>query len=283
MSKETKSLLVSESSPDLNYRDNVIALKWGDAITLEDGTKLTLVRSGHMLGSAQVLVEYQDGYRCGYSGDFAWPIDEVIQVDELVVDSTYGNPSSIRKYSQDEAENRLIEIVSQRLRYGSVHIYAHRGTIERVLHLLSSNVNAPILGTRQRIAEITVYQQNGFGIGNILGIDSKEGRTAIQNQSYIRLYSKGDGYRNELVEGTSISCSAYMNRADNPVVEYSDRAYGIALTNHADFEGSMNYIKSTGAKKVITDNTRCYGVDLAVAVNKSLRGVVAEPSSNIPC
>ena len=281
MSKETKSLLISESNPDLEYRDNVVSLKWGERKKLEDGTKITLVRSGHMLGSAQVLVEHPDGLRCGYSGDFAWPIENVIQVDELVVDSTYGSPASVRKYSQGEAESRLVEIVTQKLRQGSVHINAHRGTIERALHVLSSNVGVPILGSRRLIREVSVYQENGFGVGVITRIDSEEGRLALQNRSYIRLYAKGDGFQNELVDGTSVSCSAFMTRPDNPVIEYSERAYGVALSNHADFEGTMEYIRSTGAKKVITDNTRSHGVDLAVAINSLLDGVIAEPSNNV--
>lgn len=282
MSKETKALLISELNADIEYRDNIISLDWGEEKQLQDGTKLTFIRSGHMLGSAQVVVELPGGLRCGYSGDFSWPIDDVIQVDELVIDSTYGSPASIRKYSQGEAESRLLEIVSQRLRHGSVHIHAHRGTIERALHVLSANVGVPVLGSKRLINEISVYQANGFAVGSIIGTDSKEGRIALKGQSYVRLYAKGDGFRNELVEGTSISCSAFMTRPDNPVIEYSERAFGIALTNHADFIGTIEYIRASGAKKVVTDNTRSHGVDLAVAINNGISGVIAEPSTNCP-
>ena len=280
MSRETKALLISELNADIEYRDNIITLDWESEKVLEDETKLTFVRSGHMLGSAQVLVERPDGLRCGYSGDFAWPINSVIQVDELVIDSTYGNPASVRRYTQGEAESRLLAIVNQRLRHGSVHIHAHRGTIERALHVLSTNVGVPILASKRLIGEISVYQASGFAAGSVTGIDSEEGRSALNNRSYIRLYSKGDGFNNELIEGTSISCSAFMTKPDNPVIEYSERAYGVALTNHADFEGTIEYIKATGAKKIITDNTRSHGVDLAVAINSLLNGVNAEPSSN---
>ncbi len=282
MSKETKALLISEFNADLEYRDNIISLDWGIERELEDGTKLTFVRSGHMLGSAQVVVEHPDGFRCGYSGDFSWPINDVIQVDELVIDSTYGSPASVREYTQGEAESRLQEIVCQRLRRGSVHIHAHRGTIERVLHVLSANVRVPILVSKRLINEISVYQANGFALGTVTRIDSQEGRIALNGQSYIRLYAKGDGFHNELVEGTSISCSAYMARPDDPVVEYSERAFRVALTNHADFEGTIEYIRATGAKTVITDNTRSHGVDLALAINSNFKDVNACPSTNCP-
>ena len=146
--------------------------------------------------------------------------------------------------------------------------------------MLSTNVGVPILASKRLIGEISVYQASGFAAGSVTGIDSEEGRSALNNRSYIRLYSKGDGFNNELIEGTSISCSAFMTKPDNPVIEYSERAYGVALTNHADFEGTIEYIKATGAKKIITDNTRSHGVDLAVAINSLLNGVNAEPSSN---
>ncbi|MYA66632.1 MAG: hypothetical protein F4234_11820 [Gammaproteobacteria bacterium] len=282
MSRETKALLIAELNADIEYRDNIISLGWGEEKELEDGTKLTFVRSGHMLGSTQVVVEYPDGLRCGYSGDFSWPINDVIQVDELVVDSTYGSSASIRKYSQGEAESCLLEIVSQRLRHGSVHIHAHRGTIERVLHILSANIGVPILGSKRLISEISVYQANGFALGSVTSTDSEKGRVALNGKSYVRLYAKGDGFRNELIEGTSISCSAFMTKPDNPVVEYSEKAFGVALTNHADFEGTIEYIRATGAKKIVTDNTRSHGVDLAVAVNSLISDAYAQPSSNHP-
>ena len=63
-----------------------------------------------MLGAVQVLVELEDGTRVGYSGDFQWPIEDVIQVDALVVDSTYGKPANVRKFTQGECEERLIEV-----------------------------------------------------------------------------------------------------------------------------------------------------------------------------
>ena len=108
------------------------------------------------------------------------------------------------------------------------------------------------------------------------------GQLALKDRSYVRLYSKGDGFGNELTEGTCVTCSAYMINNDNPLLEFSDRAYSVALSNHADFEGTLAYVEATGAKRVVTDNTRNHGVDLAVAINQRLKGVCAMPSTNSP-
>ena len=282
MSPETRQLLIAERNADLEYRDNLIPLGRGLKRELSDGSMLTLLPSGHMLGSCQVALELSGGIRCGYSGDFAWPLDDVIQVDELVVDSTYGSPTSVRGYTQNEAESCLLEVVCQALRRGSVHVKAHRGTIERVLQVVAGNVAVPILASSRLIGEVEVYQSHGFGGERLVALDSAVGRAMLNERSYIRLYSKGDSFGNELIEGTSITCSAYMVGTDHPLLQFSERAYRVALSNHADFEGTLAYVEATGAKRIVTDNTRSHGVDLAIAINERLRGVLATPSTNCP-
>ena len=127
LTPETFALLVAERNADLEYRTNLHRVDRGTTRNLGDGSRLTLLPSDHMLGACQVALELESGLRIGYSGDFSWPLDSVIEVDELVVDSTYGSPESIRQYTQDEAEQCLIGLVCERLRHGSVHVNAYRG------------------------------------------------------------------------------------------------------------------------------------------------------------
>ncbi len=49
----------------------------------------------------------------GYSGDFGWPMDEAIQVDQLVLDSTNGSVRQTRRYSEEEADEALVELVRE--------------------------------------------------------------------------------------------------------------------------------------------------------------------------
>ena len=282
MSPETYALLVAERNADLEFRDNIHQVDRGDERVLNDGSKLSLFPSNHMLGSRQVALELPGGLRVGYSSDFGWPLNEVIQVDELVVDSTYGSPTSVRRYTQEEAEECLVNLVCERLRHGSVHVKAHRGTIERVLHVLGGNVGVPILASGRLIREVKVYQNHGFAIGDLHALGSDAGQSAMKGRSYLRLYSKGDGFGNEPIVGTSVTCSAYMANTDDPLMTYSDRAYKVALSNHADFHDTLAYVEATGAKKVVTDNTRNHGVELAIAINERLPDVQAQPSTNNP-
>ena len=281
LSPETLSLLIAEYNDDLASRENLFPLSRGTKRELEDGSTILLEGSNHILGSCQVALHLTDGRRVGYSGDFGWPLDEVIEVDELVVDSTYGSPRSVRGYTQAEAEASLLEIVNQRLRHGSVHIRAHRGTVERVLHLLGDDIGVPIIASERLIQEVCVYQEHGFAVGTLVPVRSGDGEYAITQRSYVRLYSKGDGFGNELTDGgTTIVCSAFMAEFDQPLKTYSERAYSVALSNHADFTDTLEYVRATNASLVVTDNTRNHGQELAMAINRQLDGVEAVTSTN---
>ena len=285
MSPETYALLVEEFDVDLGYRSNLHRLNRGERRVLDDGSQLALLPSNHMLGACQVALELPDGRRFGYSGDFGWPLEQVIQVDELVVDSTYGSPRSVRKYTQAEAEACLFDLVYERLRQGPVHIRAHRGTMERVLTVLAADVGVPTLASRRLIREVEVYRRFGTAAGDLVALDSEDGRSALKQRSYVRLYSKGDAAGNEPMAATSIACSAFMSGRDgheDPLTIYSDSSYCVAMSNHADFEETLAYVRATGASRVVTDNTRNHGWELALAIGDRIAGVHAEPSRNRP-
>lgn len=279
MSEATRQLLVCEFNADLPYRDNVYPLDL-DAMHPVGDHKLTLVHSGHMLGSVQVAVELPNGMRLGYSGDFRWPLDRAIEVEALVVDSTYGSPERKREYSQDEAEERFLSLVLSRAMRGPVYIKAHRGTIQRALQILSGQVDCPLLGSVRLCQEVEVYRNHGYSIGEFHLVNSEAGRAHLRAGKFIRFYAKGDGEPPiQLVRGSTITLSAYMARPDDPVMAYSDCSFGVALSNHADFDGTLEYVKATKAKYVVTDNVRGgHGVELALEITRRL-GIPARPSA----
>src|SRR5262249_16928149 len=153
----------------------------------------------------------------------------------------------------------------------------YRGTIERVLHVLGGNVGVPILASPRLIKEAAVYKNHGFASETLTALGSEAAADAARRRSFVRLYSKGDGFDAEQIEGSSVTISAYMAERTHPLTIYSDRAYKVAMSNHADFNGTLEYIRMTGAKRVVTDNTRNSGCQLALAIMNHL-GIEAEPS-----
>jgi putative mRNA 3-end processing factor len=277
MSEPTRRLLICEFDADLPYRENVCALEMGKPRSVADD-QVTLLHSGHMLGSVQVAVQLANGMRLGYSGDFRWPLEEVIDVDALVVDSTYGSPERKREYTQEEAEERFLNLVHGRIKCGPVFIKAHRGTIQRALQILTGQVDCPVIGSARLCNEVEVYRQHGYAIGAVCLNTSEEGRTHLRSGRFIRFYGTGDEFPVQIAKGCSITLSAFMSRPNDPVMEYSDTAFSVALSNHADFIGTLEYIKATKAKYVVTDNTRGHAAELALEVSRLL-GIPARPSS----
>lgn len=279
LSEATRRLLIAEYNADLPYRSNVVSLPELQSYSCGNST-VTLVSSGHMLGSVQVSVELADGMRVGYSGDFSWPITQVIQVDALVLDSTYGAPDSIREFSQGECEGRFAQLVHQLLALGPVHIKAARGTMERALQVMTDDVGCPIIASQRRCDEAAVYREFGYGIQPLIVYPSEEADAALEDGYYIKVYGTGDQNPVDLQSGSRVQLSALFCRPDTPVVEYADRSFGVAMSNHADFSGTLEYARATNAQYIVTDSVRgSRGYQLANEIRRRL-GVEARPSSD---
>ena len=279
-SEPTLKLLIAEFDADLPYRANVKALGQGQSHEAGN-SRVTLMPSEHMLGSVQVLTELECGLRLGYSGDFQWPLSDAIQVDGLVVDSTYGTPNNIRRFSQGACEEQFVGLLHRLLARGPVIIKAHRGTLHRALQIISDEIDCPIIASGRLSKEANVYREFGYTISPLIDYRSAEARDLLRDARHVQVYGTGDHAPSDLGRGSKITLSAYFTCPDNPVIEYSDRAYAVAMSNHADFDGTLEYVKSTNAKFVVTDNTRGgKGYQLATAIKQRL-GVEARPSSGV--
>ena len=277
LTESTLQLLITEFNSDLPSRGNLISLQVGVTKEIEK-SRVLLQPADHMLGSVQVAVELDDGLRVGYSGDFQWPLNKVIEVDKLVVDSTYGSPNCVRKYSQEEAEEKLLKLVKKRVRFGPVHIKAHRGTLHRAMQVLCEVEKWPLVVSRRLASEIETYREFGYGIGEFYISDSFEGQEVIKTDRYVRLYGRGDRFPVDITHGVTVVLSAFSADFKDPILEYSERSLRVALTDHADFEGVLEYIRATGASYVVTDNTRGgHAVELAQEI-RDLLGIIAIPS-----
>ncbi|WP_142760682.1 hypothetical protein [Mycobacterium sp. MFM001] len=280
MSKPTVDLLVNQFDADLPWRTNIVGVEWFEPYVLPDGTSVVLMPSEHMLGAAQVSVTLPSGRRIGYSGDFSWPMNSPIAAEQLVLDCTYGSRNSVRYYSQGDADDSLLQLVCDSLKSGPVFLKCHRGTVERALSVLEGDVDAPVVTNRMTIADIKVHRANGFAIGPVIDIESPEGRLVCQSSRYIRIYGRGDPQKLEIPpNANNIVLSAMMVPGDQgPIVTYGPRSYRIALSNHADFTGTLEYVAATGASFVLVDNSR-HGnaIELADAIRTDL-GIAAAAS-----
>lgn len=271
MSTETRALLEAEFGGDLPYRSNIHTPPMFSPIQLGPAS-IELLPSEHMLGAVQVQLRLPDGESVGYSGDFYWPLKHPIQVDTLILDSTYGNPESNRSYSQAQAETELENLVDRCLRRGQrVLLRATSGTLERGLQVLSANCRAPIVMSDRRFREIGIYRAHGYNISDVVPLSTF---SAASSDPYVLVIGKGDSELERMpvqpgLDSATIQVSVYSS-AMGPVVEWGRNSYTVGLTNHADFDGTLEYVKATKARRVITDNSRGRAHTLAAEIRSRL-------------
>ena len=271
-SRATRELLESIYNADLPYRSNLITLDQGMQMSV-NGDLVELVSSGHMLGSSQVKVTCNDGYRIGYSSDFFWPLEPVIEVDELLVDATYGDPLRSRSYSQEQADACFLELLS--ISVASLKptvVLSYNGRLQHALHLAASVVSSPIIVSPKAFPLVGVYQRHGFAIPTVIRANSAEGlHLARSGEPVVAFVTLPEQRHLPWVERfAKIHLSAHASKLDDPVTLYDNGDCCIALTDHADFAGTMEYVEASGAHLVWTDPRSGNAEALARAIREQL-------------
>ena len=285
MTRATRRLLELEH-PALPERENIRVLDYAEQYQYE-GQRIELLSSDHALGAAQVKVTLEDGISLGYSGDFNWPLAEVIKVDALVVDATYGNPSSRSRCSQETAQEALVDLVRGKLRSGPIHVMADTGPLERallVLHLADVIAGVPIIASRRTCWYSNIHREFRLPIPDILHDETKEALAVMRTGPYVRLWSLHSRLPNDgLYDGIVIRLTKYRT-TDEPIEQTAEDVFHVGFSNHADFAGTMEYVQATGASFVVTDNLRgqanCRAEQLAKMIRAQL-GIRARVSSNV--
>jgi Cft2 family RNA processing exonuclease len=284
MTPATRDLLIAEYNAELPSRSNIKTLEPGGTFDYE-GQTIKVGYSCHMLGAVQVSVEMEDSYKVSYSSDFDESVlhGHVLTTDELVIDATYGDPEQQRDYNQQEVINRFVELVLEKLSKGPVYIKAYRGRLEYAMELLSEETNVPFITTQRQKRVVEVCQQYGHMTRSPLPYDSPDARQLIQaGEKYVVFCELRDSKRIPEVENRyTIALTALWVPKENPVLELSDNCCRIALTDHADFRCTLEYIKASGACCVVTDNSRGGNAQaLAEAIRKEL-GIPARVASHV--
>jgi putative mRNA 3-end processing factor len=284
MTKATRRLLEMEH-PSLTSRPHVRALEYGEEWEHE-GNRIQMFSSDHALGAAQVKVTLKNGSTVGYSGDFNWPLNDVIKVDALVVDATYGNPASQASCPQEKVQEALVDLVRRKLRHGPVHMMADTGPAERAMLVLAMAdivEDIPVIGNKRTCWYAQVNGEYRRPMPNMLCDELKQAHAAMRDGPYLRVWSLHSRLPNDgLYEGVVIRLTKYRTTVE-PVEQVGDDVFHIGFSNHADFTGTVEYVEATGASFVVTDNLRGQKNERAEQLARMLRtqlGICARVSSN---
>jgi len=153
------------------FSDSPQAVAYGDAVTV-NGVTVKLVPAGHVLGSAQAVVE-QNGARVVVSGDYkrrrdpTCPPFEPVPCDVFITEATFGLPVFRHPPDRDEIGKLLHSLRTFPERCHLVGAYA-LGKAQRVIALLrEAGYAEPIYlhGAMQRLCDL--YVAHGVDLGDL--------------------------------------------------------------------------------------------------------------------
>jgi putative mRNA 3-end processing factor len=277
MTKATRDLAETLNG-SLKLRDAPVeTVEYGKVIEYGD-ERISLVKADHILGAAQVVVEDAGGIRIAYTGDFRLDGTPVIECDVLVVEATYGSPSCRRNFGVDVRE-LLVSMVEKRLRGGTVYVFGYHGKLQEVMQILrDADVSVPFV-MPERVYQVTkVCEQHGMRLGCLSLSADKEGHELLDDNLPCVAFYHMNSRQHVGLRNARICVSGWEFHL--PCRQIGDREHLVALSDHSDFDGLIEYVKRSRAKQVITDNYRSNGDVLAKEISKRLAvSAVALPRS----
>jgi putative mRNA 3-end processing factor len=279
MTEATRDLIEVLEEPIGSKIKNIETLAYESPLQYNN-ERITLFKAEHILGAAQVLVETAEGERVVWTGDFKLDGTPVLNCDTLVVESTYGSPSCKRSFDVD-VRNLLVQMVEDRLKKGSVYIFGYHGKLQEVMQILhKADVTVPFVMPEKVFNISKVCERHGMQLGCLTQSTQREGKILLdENLPCIAFYHMNSRQRVGLLD-ERICVSGWEFRS--PCRRIGEREHIIALSDHSDFNGLIEYVRQANPKRVITDNhTGGHGEALAKEIKKRL-GIfaVAMPCKN---
>lgn len=244
-------------------RGNAIRLDYGSKIKV-DGLEVMLERTRHIPGSSQVIVVDEDGLKIVYTSDFKKPGGEtpIVESDILIVDAVYGSPSYVREFD-DYIESILADLTAQLLSKGPVIIQGYHGKLQEVMHVLRNyGIDAPYLLTPKTYKLTKAVEKYGLSIGNYFVLNSREGMELMRSNWFLLLdhLNSSYGYSLKELKASRIILSGWEFK--KPYRYLGGGRWLVAFSDHADFNGLMNYVINSNPKTVIVNSVRSTYADV---------------------
>ncbi|AWR97337.1 MBL fold metallo-hydrolase [Acidianus sulfidivorans JP7] len=247
-----------------------IGINYNIPLKIENET-IELYVADHIFGASQVVITNNRNERVGYTGDFKNPGKgtPILDVDTLVIDSTYGKPTFRRKF-KNEIETLFADYVNDSLIYGPVRIYAYYGKIQEAMKVLRKNgITAPFIvdGKVKSITDVAI--KYGLDIKDVFSSQDEEAKEIIKDGWYIEFKHYNESKNRDYNFSNFILSGWEFNE---PVRQLDRKTKLVAFSDHGDFDDTIYYIDSSPASLIIVDGGRKgYSKELAEYVRKYLK------------
>jgi putative mRNA 3-end processing factor len=246
----------------------VETLDYGKTVQYDE-ERITFFKADHILGAAQVLVEDFEGKRIVFTGDFRIDDTPVLESDVLVIEATYGSPTCKRSFGMD-VKSALASLVEKGLKQGAVYVFGYHGKLQEVMQILhKAELNVPFIAPERVFQVSKVCEKHGMRLGHLMLSTEPEAENLLEHNSpcvaLCHMESRGnvglDNFR-VLVSGWEFYSAIHQT---------GNKEYVVALSDHSDFNGLLEYVRRSNPEFVITDNFRVSnGETLAKEIRKSL-------------
>lgn len=250
----TRDLINVVKNPFSLAGENVKTLEYEEAFEYKT-EEITLHYADHILGAAQVLVEDEEGTRILFTGDFRIPYTPIIQTDVLVIEATYGNPHRVRPFKK-EVKNALISLVETAVKQGPVYLFGYYGKIQEVMQILhEAKVGVPFIAPEKIFRVSRVCERYGMRFGShLLLSSSEEAQSMLRHGDSLLAFYHMASRRHVNDDAFRIYVSGW--EFSSPCRRIGSNEYRVALSDHSDFNGLLQYVEGSRPKMVITDNHR---------------------------
>ena len=213
-------------------------VEYGETIKLKGGVEATYIPAGHVLGSAQILLEHA-GERVIITGDYKRRADptcppfEVTPCDVFITEATFGLPVFTHPPIEDEMAKLLQALADHPDQCVQVGAYA-LGKAQRVIaELRAAGLDQPIYlhGAMEKMCRL--YEEHGVDLGELRLVadsekDDMRGSIVVSTPSALN-----DRWSRRLPEPITAMASGWMRvrqRARQRGVELP-----LVISDHADW------------------------------------------------
>jgi len=268
MTSATRDLIEVIRGPLFSERENVETLEYGQSIQY-DGEKITFFKADHILGAAQVLVEDTEGKKMVFTGDFRLEETPILYSNYLVIEATYGSPCCKRSFGIDIRAS-LVQLVEKGLRTGVVYVFGYHGKLQEVMQILhDADVEVPFVMPENVYHFSKACEKHGMKFGQLHLSSERVAREMLdENLPCIAFYHMNQ--KNKVgLDGFRVCVSGW--EFTSAIRRTGDKEYIVALSDHSDFDGLLEYVRRSEPELVITDNSRVsHGETLAKEIRKRM-------------
>ncbi|MCX2575433.1 exonuclease [Pedobacter sandarakinus] len=216
---------------------------YSESFKIKDVT-ITFFSAGHILGSAQVLMEY-DGVSYLYTGDYKIEPDltcepfEFVPADVLITESTFANPET--KHPSPVGEILKLNDTDANIMLGAYAL----GKSQRIIQLLSQHCPSKNVMVHHSIMPfVKIYENFGITLGNYKMYDRKTMKNQQQHQVYIVPPMVFHSYH-KAINVVRAFASGWKNlQQQNGISLY--------ISDHADWDAILETIAKVKPKQIWT-------------------------------